>query len=305
MMSGTSRRLALITVTFNSSPVLDDFLDALDAQAGRDWILIVVDNASRDDTRQRLNAWVGCKDLVFNSTNVGFAAATNQGIRRAREIGCEAIVMLNNDTTFTADFTSKLLEFYDRTGALLIAPVITHFGKPGHFWYSGGSLTHWRGGFQAFVDTKAHDRPSWPAQFAPGCALFVAMEVFDRVGMLDEQFFVYWEDVDFALRVASEGLEFTVIAEPEVAHKVSALTGATSPFSLMMYHRNQVLLMLKHFGSFVTYLHLPAILLKIALRLLVGKESWSGATIRFRALLRALLSPETPSLTHPPRITSE
>ena len=288
MPGGMSRRLALITVTYNSSMVLDDFLNALGAQCADNWILIAIDNASQDDTRAKLEEWRGHKDLVFNPHNAGFASATNQGIQRARAIGCEAVVLLNNDTTFGADFTRKLLEFYDKSGALLIAPVVTYYDRPEINWYSGGRLTHWRGGFQALVDTQNHEGGSWPAQFAPGCALFVAMDVFDRVGLLDEQFFVYWEDIDFALRVANAGLNFTVIPEPKVAHKVSALTGATSSFSLIMYHRNQIFLMRKHFGPLVTWLHVPAIVLKVLLRLLIGKEVPSGAVIRLRALFGAL-----------------
>jgi hypothetical protein len=78
-------RVALVTVTYNSAPVLDDFLASLDRQTSTDWTLVAVDNASTDATREMLSKWRGPLHLIANDANLGFAAATNQGIVWARD----------------------------------------------------------------------------------------------------------------------------------------------------------------------------------------------------------------------------
>lgn len=294
-MTGPIRpwRVALVTVTYNSAPVLDDFLASLDRQSSTDWTLVAVDNASTDATLEMLSKWQGPLHLIANDANLGFAAATNQGIVWARDQGFDAVMLLNNDTLFEADFIAGTLEFQAKSGAQLIAPAVTYADHPDRFWFADGGYTHARGGFQAWMGENLRDGPYWTADFAPGCALLVGMSVFDRIGMLDERFFVYWEDVDFCIRCRDAGIAVTIIRAPTLAHKVSALTGGTSPFSTRMYHHNQMLLLRKHFGTVGTWLQVPAIIGKIAFRRVSGRDDNKTTALRLRTVAGALLNSNT------------
>lgn len=286
--SDRARRVALVTVTFNSAPVLDDFLASLDHQTSADWTLVVVDNNSQDATRAMLAAWQGPMHLIANADNPGFAAATNQGITWARDHGFDAVLLINNDTIFAADFLARTIAFQAASKALLVAPAVTYADHPHRFWFADGGFTFLRGGFQAWMGENLRRGESWTADFAPACALLVDMRVFDRVGMFDERFFVYWEDVDFCLRCRAAGMIVTILAAPTIAHKVSALTGGTSPFSTRMYHHNQMLLLHKHFGTFGTWAQVPAIVGKVLIRRIFGRDDNHTTRLRLRTVWNAL-----------------
>jgi GT2 family glycosyltransferase len=284
-------RVALVTVTYNSAPVLDDFLGSLDDQSSTDWVLVAIDNASSDETRDRLARWNGPLHLIENETNRGFAAATNQGVEWARASGFNAVMLLNNDTAFAHDFLEQAIAFQVASGAPMVAPAVTYADRQDEFWFADGGFTWARGAFQAWMGEAPRQGPSWTAAFAPGCALLVAMEVFDRVGELDERFFVYWEDADFCLRCQGARIDVTVLAAPTIAHKVSALTGGASPFSVRMYQRNQILFLQKHFGPLGTWLQVPAIVAKVLFRWLSGRDDGAVTRLRLRTVFETLINP--------------
>ena len=284
----TPWRVALVTVTFNSGHVLADFLNSLDGQSNRDWELVVVDNASNDDTLDQLNSWQGPLHLIKNVENLGFAVATNQGISFAQSGNFDAVMLLNNDTQFDPEVMDQLFNYQLSTGVPLLSPAITYADEPGRFWFADGGFTNLRGGTQAWMGEKLRAGEAWQADFAPGCALLVKMDVFERIGVLDERFFVYWEDVDFCMRCRDAGLTVTVLAKPNIAHKVSALTGGASPFSTRMYHRNQILFLRKHFGALGAWLQTPALVAKIIARAVVRRDDSATTVLRLRSTFAAL-----------------
>lgn len=292
-------RLALVTVTYNSAPVLEDFLASLDVQTSADWDLIVVDNASADASVAMLERWTGplCA-LVRNSENVGFGAATNQGIRIALAAGYDGVVIINNDVTFAADFIARLATSPARDGHTVIAPAVRYHAHPDRFWYAGGDFTWVRGAFQArMLETPPKgSRASWAAEFAPGCCLLVERATLERVGLFDEQFFVYWEDVDWAYRCRLLGQPITVVREPTLYHKVSVLTGGgSSPFGARMFYEGQIRFLRKHFPRWLQRVQYPLILAKIALRSLARRDRWSDTRMRLRGVADARRIPRAGS----------
>jgi GT2 family glycosyltransferase len=288
MMAPNARhpwRVALITVTYNSAPVLKDFLSSLDGQTSTDWVLVAVDNASSDDSLEILSSWKGPLHLIANNDNVGFSAATNQGIDWARRNGFDAVMLLNNDTIFGPDFLEKLLIFQNKNMAKIVSPVIKYADNAKRYWFSDGGFTYIRGGFQAWMGENSRNEEYWYADFAPGCALLIENSIFDLVGNFDEQFFVYWEDVDFCIRCKNAGIKILVVKNPEIYHKVSSITGANSPFSIRMYQKNQILLIRKHFGIKMTFLQIPLIIMKVIIRRLFKLDNSQNYKIRIKAIL--------------------
>lgn len=290
---GTARagRTAVVTVTYNSAGVLPDFLASLAAQDNRDWALIVIDNDSKDATLEQVRAWEGpLHALVANDANRGFAAGMNQGIALARAGGFDSLLMINNDTLFGPDFMRELLESPYRADAGILAPMVRYADRPDHFWFAGGRFTWLRGPLQAqTIERPPAQGAAWKADFAPGCCLLMDLEVFDRVGPLDEDFFVYWEDVDFCWRCRERGVEILVLRSPTMLHKVSSLTGGEdTPFSIRMWHLNQLVFLRKHFGRLAVALQVPLIFLKILFRFLRGRDRLANTRLRWRATLEGL-----------------
>jgi GT2 family glycosyltransferase len=292
MPSSTRPRIAIVTVLYNSIPVLPEFLTSLSAQTSTDWQLIAIDNASNDRGVAMTRAWQkGAATVIANTANVGFAVATNQGIRLAQQSGFDAVLLLNNDTVFEADFLQGLGDALIRHPGDILAPVVLYHDTPERAWYAGGGFTWSRGAFQAHASEHlpAADIEHWPATFAPGCALLVPTPLFDKIGLLDERFFVYWEDADFCLRCKQAGERITVLRTPVIRHKVSTLTeGETSPFSVRMYQQNQIRFLRKHLGTTATVAQLPLIIAKAMFRYATRREPWAVTRLRLDTIAATL-----------------
>lgn len=286
----TAPRLAVVTVTYNSAPVLPEFLVSLSGQTDTDWILIAIDNASSDDSIERLVAWGEPRlQLVRNLHNVGFARATNQGVRIAMEQGIEWVLILNNDTSFSPDAFEVLMQRALAGDAVIYAPHIVYHRNPAVTWYGGGHFSNtW--GFRA--DLEGEGRSNWAGaaterwtQFAPGCCKLVSTKLLRSTGLFDTDFFVYWEDVDLCWRWSQQGIPIRFLAKPVIRHHVSALTGGeSSSFSIRMYQLNQILFLRKHFGVGSIALRLVAIVFKIGLRLVVRRDSMAQCLARLAAV---------------------
>ena len=291
--------IALVTVTYNSSSVLPDFFESLDSQPKGQWDLIVVDNASDDETVPMVKEWNGpTHALICNSTNLGFSAATNQGIRAALKAGYGAVLVINNDVIFGPDFLAKLASSPARDGHAVLAPAIRYAGDPNRFWYAGGKFTWFRGAFQAkmYEELPVNNSFFWRTTFAPGCCLLIERKTLEKVGLFDERFFVYWEDVDWCYRCLLVDQPIIVVEEPTLVHKVSILTGGgDSPFGARMFHQGQVLFLKKHFPRRVRALQYLLMMAKIVARFAIGRDRWSDTQRRFKAVF------DTRKSSSPPR----
>lgn len=246
--------IALVTVTYNAGPVWAPFIACLSGQEGADWHLYVIDNASTDGTADTLAATTDPRVTVIqNADNLGVAAANNQGIVRAMQAGAELIVLINNDTEFGPDMLARLKAELDRSNADAISPLIPFFDHPGLIWYGGGSFVRWKG----IENTHDHDREPlavvgnrpFVTDYAPTCCVMFRRDVFDRIGLMDERYFVYWDDTDFMWRMKLAGMKLVLDPTTQLLHKVSSSTGGRlSDFTIRYQFRNQMLFTRKFHG---------------------------------------------------------
>ncbi len=244
-------RLHLVTVLFNGEGSLRPFLDSLLAQELRDWRLIAIDNASADQTCRVVDAYPDDRiTLVRNAVNLGFAKAANQGFRLAAGQGGAFFVLINSDTTFAPNFLGGLIDAHDRLPAGVLAPRIMCLEDPEKAWYVGA---HFRRGwmFEQVDDAyDPNDTTEWrQVEFASGCCLGVPREVLRQVGLLDESFFVYWEDADFCLRLGEAGIPIYYLREPSALHLgQGSFGGAFTPAASRLYFRSNMQFLRKHCG---------------------------------------------------------
>lgn len=141
MSAHTGGMLGVVTVTFNAADFLRPFLDCCLAQTCTDFELLVIDNASADGTLKILSAVADPRLTVFeNESNVGYAAACNQGIRHFLERGAVRILFINNDTEFGSELFESLRETLAIHRADAITPRITYATDHRANWYAGGAL---------------------------------------------------------------------------------------------------------------------------------------------------------------------
>ena len=192
--------------------------------------VVVVDNASTDDSVAVLTRWAGRAQLhptmVRSGHNRGFAGGNNLGLEvLARDVAITHSLLLNNDATVEPDFFGEVAAALERSPSAGLLGVTIYEG-PGRerVWYAGGRLPNAR----AVVIHGTHVPPATsgtavPTQFVTGCALLVSRRAWDVLGPLPECYFLYFEDAEYSLRAGAAG--FPIVYAPRAV--VHHLCGAT------------------------------------------------------------------------------
>lgn len=247
----SSGRIGVVTVTYNSQIVLPDFIASIEQQSYTNFCLYAIDNASNDNTLLLLADW---KDERFttitNPTNVGVAAGNNQGIRAAIDAGCEYVMLLNNDVVFGPDMFERLLNGLAAKRCDMAVPMIYFFDRPEVVWCAGGFFQP-KLGYRTLHYGEGKTDTGQFAQsrlitYAPTCCVVIHRSVFGSIGLMDERYFVYSDDVDFMLRAMQAGKTMYCLPEPKLWHKVNSLTGTESPFSMRYGVRNRAFFIAKY-----------------------------------------------------------
>ncbi len=252
-------KIGIVTVTYNSRSVLEDFFSSLERQTYADHALYIVDSGSTDDTVAYVQAHLPehCTFLQ-NSENIGFAAGTNQGIQAAFQDGCTAILALNNDVVFGPELLERLIEALDQYKCDMTTPMMYCYEPKDRIWAAGGSLQPWLGYRNKHRGDGETDHGQYNVAcrvtFAPLCCVLIRKEVLDRVGLLDERYFTYTEDVDFMYRCLKKGLSLWYVPEAKLWHKVSSLTGNMSDFMVRYCTRNRMYFLRKNLPAWQAWL---------------------------------------------------
>jgi hypothetical protein len=237
------RRVEVVVLNWNGAEDTTRCLESLRAAApppGAVVRLRVVDNGSQDGSRERIPgrfpdvAWQGLPE------NRRYAGGNNAGTRAALEAGADFVLWLNNDTVVDRDLLVDLLAEEDRSPeAGLWGPLVTD--ARGRVWYGGGGLSvplgwAWHRGLGRRPPPR--ETPARETGYLTGCCLLVARGVFERIGFLDEGYYLYAEDADFCLRARRAGFRPRLVPRARVTHFVSSSSGgAANPFKA--YHRTR------------------------------------------------------------------
>jgi GT2 family glycosyltransferase len=279
------RDAAVVIVTWNNADCVADCLRSLDAAAARrDVEVLVVDNASSDGTPEVVSAAYPRARVVRNASNAGFAAANNIAFRQA---DARYFSLLNPDAAARPGAVDALVRFMDERPDVWAAgpAILNEDGTPQRTGVGFPSLwnmlsetlfldrlfprTRIFGAHRRLYEDPAAARE---ADFVQGSALMVRREVLDKVGGLDERFFLYFEETDWCFRIRKAGGKVMICPEAEVVHLGGGEFGHYDERRLLAYHRSLLAYFAKHRS-------LPA---RAALRVLLFARSlirlgvWSG-----------------------------
>jgi len=247
--------VALVTITYNSGSVLLPFISSVFAQRGVEWHLYIIDNQSTDDTISLLRVIDDPRvTIIYNDANIGVAGANNQGILAAIADGARRIVLINNDTEFEPELLARLDRSLSENSASAVSPLIPYYDNPDQIWFGGGHFSKKRGvrvvhDHERELLAVVGDTP-FTVDYAPTCCVMFDAAVFDEIGLMDERYFVYWDDVDFMWRMKLAGLRLILDPTIRLLHKVSISTGGRlSDFSIKYNFRNQIFYTRKFHGA--------------------------------------------------------
>jgi GT2 family glycosyltransferase len=221
--------VGIIVLNWNGWADTRECLNSLFRLAGLPPKIYVVDNGSNDDSVRKLREEFRDRiELIANSRNLLYAGGNNVGILRALADGCSHLLLLNNDTVVDGGLIEELMRASDGQPDAVLCPKIYYADQPQVLWYAGGKLSLRRArvahrGIRE-TDRGQYDRIQETA-WATGCALFAPRHIFEKVGLLDESFELYSEDLDYCLRAKMAGFRILYIPAAKVWHKVSSSIG--------------------------------------------------------------------------------
>jgi GT2 family glycosyltransferase len=288
MTDAAAPRVAILTVTTNAAAHLPACLDALCAMTYPAWDLWVVDNASSDGSAALAEARVPAAHVLRNERNLGFTGACNRALCQilALEEPPPYVLFLNDDTEVTPGFLEALVARAD--ARTLVAPRTYLAGKRGAMDDSAGDFDWWRGTWRERTLGRPEgpeDRLARPVGNANLSCLLVPTPAFRDAGLLDDAFFVYYDDTDFCRRVREDGYSIWLEPSSAVYHRKGAtLGGQLSAFGCYYLSRNRPYLIRKHegrlhFAVFFAY-YLATRVARSALWAAQGRRDLVGATWR-------------------------
>ncbi len=276
----TNPLVSVIIVNWNGRHLLSECLDSLRAQ-DVDKEVILVDNGSQDGSADYVQDRYPEVVLVRLPENRGFAGGNNAGMVRASG---KYIAFLNNDTRTDPGWLANLLSTAEASLPTvgMWACKILSYDRPdvidnvGLIIYPDG-LARGRGRLER--DAGQYDAPS-EALFPSGCAGLFRRSMLDEIGLFDEDFFAYADDVDLGLRGRLAGWGCRYVPTARVYHKYSSSSAAYSPLKAFLVERNRIWVLLKYFPVEMILVSPLATLLRLLFHLF-GALSGRGATGKF------------------------
>jgi hypothetical protein len=266
--------ISAIVPVWNGRELLLRLLDSLDAQTRRADEVLIVDNGSSDGGPQAARER-GAR-VIAMGRNAGFAAAVNRGIEESRG---DWLAVLNSDVVLAPDYFGRLLAAAEAGGAWFASGKILVTGTndciDGTFDAMCRGCTSWRVG-NGRTDAAAFSaaRQIWSPPFT---AVLLRTAIFERVGMLENSFESYLEDVDFGLRCAARELAGVYVPGALAWHQGSASLGRWHPETVRRIGRNQIFLAARHYP--------PPLLRRWLWAMTVAQIGWGGLALRHGAAI--------------------
>ncbi len=254
------KRIAVILVDWNGIEVTLPCLQSLNALEPSDKFsieLIVIDNGSTIPIAERIKNKFRDVIVFRSEENLGFAAGCNIGIKYAIESEYDYSLLLNNDTTVEPDFVSYLFESIEGNPNVGIAqPKILFQHDKNLIWNAGNRFNKWIGltstvGYSKTNSDKYDSITSMP--WATGCCMLINNKLFtgEGLGLLNETYETYYEDVEFSFRVREKGYKISYVPSSIIYHiagysvnsNQETQEGRTHPFVVYLHSRNRIFLL--------------------------------------------------------------
>lgn len=249
--------------------------------------LFVIDNCSPDIFPQdTVHCALGEASIVRNSNNLGYSGGMNSGITLALDKGADYVVVVNNDTVFDKAFLTSVTHAISKNKHAMLVPKI-YFYKGTEFhhdrykeqergkviWYAGGRID-WDNVLASHVGVDEVDNGQYNEEketsFATGCCIIIPKEVIEKVGMFDNEYYLYFEDIDLSMRVRRAGYGVWFVPDAVLWHKNAKSSGGPgSHLQDYFIARNRLL-----FGFRYASLRAKLALLRESSRILFSGRMW-------------------------------
>ena len=247
-MSTDNPTVTIVIPTWNRRQDLLECLQSLSKVSYSPVEIVVVDNASEDNSATAVKATFPKVKIIQLDRNVGAPASSNVGFNYAIKNLSDYVLRLDSDTIVSPNF----LDFLITTGEAMpdvgiISPKILYFDQPNVIWYAGADAHPWHFGaineYKNKKDEKVKDIPRL-VDYAWGACMLIKRDVIEKTKGFDEDFFIYYEEVDFCKRVKELGYKLFYQPQAVIWHKVGE--SKTNSFTAYNWNRSKTILYRKH-----------------------------------------------------------
>jgi GT2 family glycosyltransferase len=241
-------KVSIIILNWNGLNDTLECIESLKKITYRNYEVILVDNGSKGNDANLLEEkYKNYIRVIKNKENLGFAEGNNVAIKSIlREHDCKYILLLNNDTKVNPDFLAELVKTADKYPEVgLVGPVIFEFYKPNKILWAGGKIKWWLGAGSVRTSKITLNKKNHilSCDFLSGCCVLIKKKVFDKIGFLNKNYFVYFEDVDFCSRAKNVGFKLICNLNSKIWHKQAKSSGFKSKNYIYYFARNRIIFM--------------------------------------------------------------
>ncbi len=224
----------------------------------RNFRAILLDNGSTDGSVEEVRRSHADVQIFLLRENLGYAGNNNVGIKMALDQGAEWILVLNDDTVLSPSCLSSMMEAVaDEPEIGIAGPMVYHFDEPNVIQSAGGMLgKYWN---SLHLGQNEKDLGQFPrvhqVEWISGCAILIRRAVIEQVGMLDQDYFLYWEEMEWCLRASQAGWRIVNIPQAKLWHKGVKRDYQPKPYVTYYSTRNHLYTLAKHRAPIVAWIY--------------------------------------------------
>ena len=257
-----NKELAIILINWNQYELTNSCIKSILNCSYKKFKIILVDNCSKDNSVTKLKRDFPNVHFIQNNSNLGFTGANNIGIEYAKSEDYEYIMLLNNDTVVKNTFIEPLVDSFKKN-VMAVQPLILNYPDSNTIWNNGGSINSLFGIFKTINKNKnislIKNFDKKETEWISGCCFMIRSSVIDEIGILDDNFFVYYEDVDWSIRITEKKYKILIVPSSIIYHfeggswktKKKNKEGYISPYTHYLNIRNHIYLIKKHKNMFI------------------------------------------------------
>ena len=261
-------KVVVATLTWNQKSDVLGCLGTLTKLDYPNYEIVVVDNGSTDGTSEAIREKFPQISIVRHSENLGCAEGVNGEIRFALQADADYLFIIANDATVEPTTLSELVRVAERDPRIgMVHPKVYYYNQPTRIWYARGAKIDWlRGRFFGFVQNVEDDGyydEECEADFFPGGFTLVRMEAVKKAGLLDPDYFIFFDDTDWSLRIHRAGYAGRYAPRAKAWHNPSSSIGMESESFYYYRTRNRLVFFKKYSPFWLFPIHFLNILFEL------------------------------------------
>lgn len=273
-MNTSHPKVGIVVLNWNAYELTVECMESLYNLDYPSYEFYIVDNASTDGSYERLfNKFKNCV-VILNSSNLGYAGGVNAGINKALENKCSYIWLVNNDAKIiNSHALSALVTACEKDKAIGAAGSLIKY-PTGEIQFSGGKIQlplvkgiHFEEQLTEIVETE----------YVTGCSLLIPKQVIQKVGLISEDYFLYYEDADYCKRIREAGYKCVVVPESLLEHELGGTSKKSPSLNYVYYNlRNRFLFSYRWLNKFQQLIFIVLTTIETVLRsvryILLGRK---------------------------------